>query len=392
MSDQGSINIDNGGGSITTLFLSNKPMYYNVVHAHITVLTSVIQAFSILNIPLGLIVIGMVIYFSRHHDLKERVSFRLSASIALADIIYAIVQLIVNTESLTDNMSEIQLRALFFVHLTAFNATVFISGCISHFLHCNALLNKKRFARKCSPWYEAIAWGLALAISQAMFYVYDRCLKFKGLNIIIMAEDSLPKMRATIWAMYGWCALTLLYCLYVCIMVVIRLMPVWKRISSAPVLSSNDKFNSATHLAAGEFADPEPIAHPVRTNRLNSANSEMVRVPISGQTHYTSEKLLGTKGKRSEASERRRREIRFAVIRIAMYCLQPIITTCIMPIYLSILNPSIALANVTILLPNLGGTLNFIIFMVNPQLDPMWQAVAVKLKLGWASCRSFVGL
>ncbi|KAJ1918656.1 hypothetical protein H4219_002459 [Mycoemilia scoparia] len=336
-------------------------MYYTAVHARITGLIQTIQALSILNILLCSIVVGTVIFYARKHDMIDRVSFRLSASIAIADTLYSIIQLIVNDEKFTDKLSEMQLRTLFFFHLSSYNVLVFTTACIAFHLHLTALLNKQKLARKFSPWYELISWSISIIIAHPMFYVYNRCLKIKGLNIIIMADYSLVRIRIIVWLMYGWCAMALLYCLFVCILVIVRLMPVWKQVNcNVLMLPEGGRENIAS--------DTDVSLADKRKSSTEHPN------------YITSSQLLGNSKNGHSISERRRREVRFAVVRIALYSIIPFITSPIMPAYLSIVNPSIILANVTIILPNLGGLLNFIIFMINPHLDPAWRTIKRKAK------------
>ncbi|KAJ1916638.1 hypothetical protein H4219_003653 [Mycoemilia scoparia] len=399
--------LDTFDDQVTTLqSLTNfQGLSFSVVHARIPGLIQTINIISCINIPLCVIIIAVVLGHARNHDMIDRVSFRLSISIAVSDMIYACVQLIFNNEKLTDTFSSLQIRTLSFFHLLGFNGLIFTTACIAFHLHLTALLTKQKLARKISPWYELIAWGLAALVAHPTFYAFDKWAKIRAINIIILGYYSVIRYHMIVWLMYGWCALALLYCLLVCVLVIIRMLPLWKRAKNNALSlpeGHHCPFNDPENVTTGidEYSEVTPMDGSNNVSSLgpqnsgttpNSNNSSVHRnvsninqIINSGKSdsgrlnneyYIPREQMLMERQRRQAMAERRKREITFAVIRIALYSSIPLICTPILPVYLTMIHPSIVMVNVTVILPSLCGILNFVVFIANPMLDPVWRKV-----------------
>ncbi|KAJ1672291.1 hypothetical protein EV182_007230, partial [Spiromyces aspiralis] len=289
--------------------------------------------------------------------MRTQVSFRLSASIAVADIIYSVVQLVLNSEQYTDSLSVMHIRFLFFLHLASVNAVIFNTFCIALNMTLTLLVDRRVLARKLSPWYELFAWLAAVAIGHPIFYLYKHMSKVHGLNIIIASDDSMGKIRTFVWLMYCWCAAALLYCVVVCVLVILRLAMMVGRKSKAGTLRCTEGranyacFSDATTpvLSAAKLASPLLLSS---SSALEAALTPGGSTATVGATRHG--RALGNVNDEAGAPHyrrieyRTRRDVHFAVIRIALYMVAPLVSTPIMPVYLSIEHPSVSIVNVVI--------------------------------------------
>ncbi|KAJ1916639.1 hypothetical protein H4219_003654 [Mycoemilia scoparia] len=378
---------NSGGGDMSglaTLAVGNG-LHFSVVHARIPGLIQTINILSCINIPLCAIIIAVVLVHTRKHNMRDRVSFRLSASIALADMLYAIIQLIFNDEKLTDSFSSLQIRTIGFFHLLGFNALIFTTTCIAFHLHLTALLSKQKLAHKFSPWYELVSWVVAALVAHPTFYAFDRWTKIKAINIIVLGNYSESRYHMVVWLMYGWCAAALVYCLLVCILVIIRMLPLWKKAKNNRFTQPEGGGGGGGENSSGGFGDSrsggtfdltyaECSPQYISYNSGNESSGGMANSTGSQPYGYMPrEQAMKEKRKSRRVIRRRKREVTFAVTRIALYSLIPLICTPILPVYLTMEHPSVVMVNVTVVLPSLCGILNFVVFMANPMLDPTWK-------------------
>ncbi|KAJ1910885.1 hypothetical protein H4219_006100 [Mycoemilia scoparia] len=398
---------------MSTLELGSLPTdegYVNVLHARIRHVTAAIEAISYLNIPLCLIIMIIVALQARRYDMIDKVSLRLSVTIAAGDLIYSLVQIIVNQESYTNKMSEMGLRTIYFFHLMGFNMNIFATTCIAFHLHLNTLLSRAALARKLSPYYEVFTVFMSIIIAHPVFYIMDTFTKIPVFNVIIIRDKSIGETRMIVWLMYGWCTVALLYCLIVCLIVVVRIFLLWKQTDRNNQFAANGGMRVESSYHPGSEHNPNTNSHNSNNNgggRSNNRvlsqniNNGMTQTSTSSSTPFQHQKshlhdheedgrqnsieksrVTTTtttssflRGENSRRFNRHRREFSFAIFRIALYCTVPLITTMWLPAYISTVNPSILLANITIILPGLATILNFLIFIINPQLDYMWAEI-----------------
>ncbi|KAJ1918664.1 hypothetical protein H4219_002467 [Mycoemilia scoparia] len=189
-----------------------------------------LHAFNIASIILSSITILIVVCCIRHRDFVDRPSFRLSASIAFGDICYSLGHILLYNTSVDEpNMEESKLRAMFWLWFFGLGLMVFSTTCITLHLHLTAVLNKPLLAIRLSSWYEVFAWTVSFAVSQPLFYIYVKLLQVPTFRTVVLIETSKKSIRAKAWFIYIWMAIALVYCLIVCILVVERLFPIWRR-------------------------------------------------------------------------------------------------------------------------------------------------------------------
>ena len=94
---------------------------------------------------------------------------------------------------------------------------------------------------------------------------------------------------------------------------------------------------------------------------------------LSHPKYITSSQLISKNG--SPRMNRRRREVRFAVIRISLYVFIPILTVTFVALHELTSEPPSALTDLAMIMPALNGIFNFVVFIINPALDHTWRAV-----------------
>ncbi|KAJ1912321.1 hypothetical protein H4219_005651 [Mycoemilia scoparia] len=378
--------------------------FITISHAHVEHLTKALEIISWINIPLCLTIIIIVAVQSRHYDMLDKVSLRLSVVIALGDLVYSIVQIIFNMESFTDKLSEIQIRTLYLFQLIGFHLLVFATTCIAFHLHISTLLGKQTLARKFSPYYELVTIILSVVISHPILYTFVAIRKAKGMRLIIIADKSLSRLRMNTWLMYGTCAICLVYCLFICVIVVIRISKLWIHQSqsnrSIQMQAPETGYNPNNRYVSSHNAGPRGLAGSPHLNnnattgaaagggggsRLNmSLEKSRVASIGTGTGTGTGSNSLGAR--QAAKSLKYRRELSFAILRIALYCIVPMITTLWLPAYLSTPHPTAFFTNITLILPGLATMFNFAIFLINPQLDIMWKGI-----WDWVGTKMFCG-
>ncbi|KAJ1918665.1 hypothetical protein H4219_002468 [Mycoemilia scoparia] len=292
---------------------------------------------------------------------------------------------------------------------------VFATCCIATHLYFTAILNRSKLARKLSRWYELVAWALAIIITQPMFYIYKDIFEISEIQSLVIVDGSKKDIRTKAWLIYVWMALGILWCLAVCTMVVFKLLPIWRRTAAEisfnrpegsdshptenyagtsyyPIQQSNTVLSAAQSGAAGFNSDgtpktqlgmsPENVAMSIgkRSDACLPANFGNGVIQASYLFNPTC-----TFSKKPAYIARRRREIRFMVMRLFLYPLIPIITTPWIIAYHTAVDAPIELGHLCLLMPSLQGIFNFVIFLINPTMDNFWRQLRSNLKEWWAS-------
>ncbi|KAJ1911240.1 hypothetical protein H4219_005999 [Mycoemilia scoparia] len=106
----------------------------------------------------------------RDRGLSRRPFLRLSASIAIADILFAVTATILHTPSLMEGMNQTGLRTVVWLFLTSIAAFVIFVFCGSLHLHLAIAANNSRIESRVSRWYELAGWSLALLCMHPVMY------------------------------------------------------------------------------------------------------------------------------------------------------------------------------------------------------------------------------
>ncbi|KAJ1915303.1 hypothetical protein H4219_004390 [Mycoemilia scoparia] len=211
--------------------------------------------------------------------------------------------------------------------------------------------------------------------------------------MIVIGTFQLKQFRGYVWAIWGLSSVAILYCLFVCGMVFLRLLPIWKRTAMNTFSVAEGQFD--------DFHDAENLSSTAASSSLSASNRNSIsnnnpsdplnrRVRDSAGSYDRFDdnqgftKSTGFKKQRMRRKSvvmKKRRELSFAVFRIAMYTTIPIICISMVPIFLSIENVTNEFyITAILLLQSLCGVLNFLVFIANPVLDPLWRKLIDKLK------------
>ncbi|KAJ1915274.1 hypothetical protein H4219_004406 [Mycoemilia scoparia] len=426
---------------------------YTAILAEIPIVTDAIKFVCYTNIPLCLLVILVVALNFRQRHFGDRVSFRLSASIALSDIMYSVTQLILMDNKATDSMSAISLRFIFFFKILSLIAFTFSTICIAFHLNISAILNKTRIAQAVHPYYEVISWVAAILVTWPVLFMFKEFRKIPQARAIVMIDTSRIRLQIQVWSIFIYFVLGITYCTVVCCLVMWRLMPIWRRISKPITMPSDANTHTAVGLSGStrisgcasgldhqgdkwkSLNDPEPCAKSsydaisqhmnsmsfthynglenvdhdddfqhcqpsklystISQSHTKSSNNKRPAYVSSTQlidSHMTigsasssgggggynssiRKKLKSRRPKISPVMSKRRREVRFAVIRISLYVFIPLITVTFVALHEIMAQPTAVLTDLAMIMPALNGIFNFAIFVINPALDATWNDI-----------------
>ncbi|KAJ1918088.1 hypothetical protein H4219_002809 [Mycoemilia scoparia] len=366
-----------------------------------------VYTLNIASLILSSIVLITVICHFRHRGFSERPSFRLSGSIALADIIHSAMMVLMHQTHIINYMAEWQLRVVWFIVLGSLFTSLFITACIALQLHLTVILKKERLARKLNPWYELIGWSLGFIVVHPILYMCDAMLWIGGPNVLIVIDTNFKTISLKIWAMYIWLLLGIVYCLAVCTIVSIQLISMLRgakkslinfregrnlnkgnsdfSYSNRNAFNETDNFrNSLTTDAPNNFQSEFSDNRPYMTNialkddiyesghnhtelsRFDRANLKNFENDTAGpvSTQVTDQLPMYMK--------KRRRGAVFAIFRMMLYPIVPLVTVSINPIFVSIKYPTYNFCIIVLALAASQGIIESVVFFMNPMLDPMW--------------------
>ncbi|KAJ1916651.1 hypothetical protein H4219_003666 [Mycoemilia scoparia] len=361
---------------------------------------------NILSIFLSLVVITVVVWTAfRHRSMLYKTSFRISAWIAVFDILISMTFIIRLFNNFMKTRSQMGLRVLLWMNYLSALTFMFLTVCIVIQLQLTVLLNCKRLARKLDKFYEVTSILLAVVLTHPFLYYFNVKWDQQYQSIFSINTWKTPAIWGFFhtWMLLGW-----FYCVLICLWIVLRLMPVWRRmqnvsmfsflsmevneyydgnredssINSGSSNSNNDrsteagKSTSVIHNYEHALKPHQAQASPAISSAIN-----LKGFPLSPGKHQKST-IQGYKMNRkfsSVAGPERRRHARNAILRIMLYPLIPIITrsiyivTQIFPVKKSPFIP------ITILISS-QGLLNFIVFCLNPALDSFWAQMFTSFK------------
>ncbi|KAJ1918663.1 hypothetical protein H4219_002466 [Mycoemilia scoparia] len=384
-----------------------------LLYAKMTGMSTVGYNMAIANLVMAsIIIITVAGYCFVKPNIGMRPSFRLSASLAVADSLFALCMIIWHTDSIMDRMKGRHLRALMFMYSCSHNAFVFTTCCIAFHLHLTVIYNKHRFAKKISKFYELIAWSLTILVSQLFFYFFEDVVRIKQYSIIAVTSSSGRKLLIQFWMLYVWNIIGLVYCFVICSWVALRLLPIWTRLNSDRLRipeASNGKSSSATphhNPPSGHFVGSTPQQAKDELSPWNK-NSELYNTPptqlssfhggeigemFNNPRHVSNVRFDSFKHSTSKGGppltgesyndpvkKQRRRVIRYTIIRLVLYPIIPILCSPWITIYVSTDNVDWT-STMGIVMPSLQGFLCFVVFLANPALDDIREAVLKRIR------------
>ncbi|KAJ1915703.1 hypothetical protein H4219_004172 [Mycoemilia scoparia] len=244
-------NEGDGGSELMSAVLAkfpdeNDPKYNTFFNYRLGNWVYVCLGLSISSIILSAVIIAITLWllFSRHRsNVGMRPSIRLSAWIAVMDIIWQFTRLEKLFSHYMAGLSDIQLRFHKWMGDFSTLATMFLTSCIILQIQLTVLHNRRELALRLSKFYETFSIVVSLVITHPNMYIFEfKWIKRK--QLVIKFADA---TRYQIYTWLGLCGIELVlwaYCLAICIAVAVRvLLPRLRR---------------AVHL---ETPTPPPMGH-----------------------------------------------------------------------------------------------------------------------------------
>ncbi|KAJ1912773.1 hypothetical protein H4219_005475 [Mycoemilia scoparia] len=258
----------------------------------------VVYVFNIISLVLSFIVLVTVVCHFRNRGFSERPSFRLSGSIALADILHSVMMILMHQTDVVVKLSPMQLRIVWFFVLGSLFTSLFITDCIALQLHLTVIYKKERLAKKLNPWYELIGWTLGFVTVHPILYICQDLNWFNGPNALIFVDTSVQAITLKIWAMYIWLLLGILYCMVISIMVGIQLMSMLKGTRRTPMNFREGGGGGGSRNNAKEDNDEDHdtnVVNPNNNNNHHNNNNNDINFDVLSTTASTNPINLCTK-------------------------------------------------------------------------------------------------
>ncbi|KAJ1675003.1 hypothetical protein EV182_002133 [Spiromyces aspiralis] len=339
--------------------------------------TKALMGLAYTSIVLSSITIVVVLYLLWRRHIYGHISFRLSLTIALADLVYAIVQCCYNNTHIIQSLTPAKVRVLLLFHLMSLGVFVFSSTCIAFHLHMTSILNCQKITATLSPYYELASWVVAFIFSQPLLYIGDAAV-IPDSGLVLLIESSRRKMCVHATLIYMVVLLCIPYCFAVCVMVLARVLSFWRKAHSGSedIINPKDMARSMDNEFYGQGGSGW-------TYPFESVSGEALpNAPTTG-TALLATKLRGAEEARvpihqsvmqqhRETQRAKRRRINFAIFRIMLYPLMPLFSTLPMYVFFLARNPSVEFGFNAMMLPVIAAIMNFALFICNPTFDDMW--------------------
>ncbi|KAJ1728173.1 hypothetical protein LPJ72_005593 [Coemansia sp. Benny D160-2] len=163
------------------------------------------HGFNIASIVCSALVIIAVIARAIHcRSILKRTTFRLSAWMAVCDIIYSVCQICTFNNTFMTGLPEINLRVIHWLMSASVLTVAFLSGCIGIDLMLAVVSHSTRIANRIRPWYEVASFFLGFVITHPFLYLYKSVQWAEVAQIFhIYAKPAYYKMTSWL-TMWGW--------------------------------------------------------------------------------------------------------------------------------------------------------------------------------------------
>ncbi|KAI8321124.1 hypothetical protein GQ54DRAFT_298206 [Martensiomyces pterosporus] len=270
----------------------------------------------------AIVIVTSLALVLRKRSLLLRPSFRLSASIAVCDLIYCICQLLVYNNKYMSSLPELQLRAIMWM-MSASNLTfALLSTCIGIQLLLTILLNKAHVAEKLQRWYEVASFAFGFIVTHPNMYLYKKVRWIKQIQMFSVAWNARDYYIALWLTEYLWTFACIIFLFFIVLLTYLKLANVW--------VVSDRGYNA-----------------PEKLDLLESS-------PNLSRNHMV---------------EEHKKYVRSVTLRMACYPIIPVVTMIWLVIANMNLQPPIWLAVMGNIVPPIQGTLNFIVYIMNPAFD-----------------------
>ncbi|KAJ1916649.1 hypothetical protein H4219_003664 [Mycoemilia scoparia] len=299
--NNGDNDIDNGGGAILKALLLKRLPITDINSASGGISTSVLGnwayvelVLNILSIALSVIVIttilSMMFVSKQSRNIAMKPTLRISASIALVDIILSSNLIAQLFGKYMETRPEIEYRFITWMSFFTALAFVMLTCCIVLQLQLSVLHNKSHIAAKLNPYYELVTLLISLVLTHPIMYLFK--IEWIPRAQTIYGNTTSPGGSAYMWLTFlVWMTGGLLYCLVVSILLIFKLFPVWRQmynnLSPTQLNQLRTFTNGAEHSGYPEQHHHQQIEqHQNHQQEMSQSNLRKIQV---GKTSYDEE-------------------------------------------------------------------------------------------------------
>ncbi|KAJ1911831.1 hypothetical protein H4219_005812 [Mycoemilia scoparia] len=387
----------------------------------------------------GLVIIIVLGFYWGTNSLK-RPSFRISVSLAFCDLVFSVLQSITLSSKIMCPMDGLGVRFISWIMQAMTVGFVFLSMCIALQLHLSVLMKRGAlWSQVINKWYEPMSFLLAFIVTHPIMYVFPDQRWVINLQNFRSADVGRLDLVRIYWAcVWAWIAVGVGYCAVISVLVCLRLWPVLSHMktsdlsdpdggpyyygtssSASTAVSGKGHGGGGGGSSGGNWTDrismswtarnkasgvestpaatsvPRNGGSPAANRTIISTQKEDTVITISADDNdptsptslvspgatptpikLTHSSVTGNHGMTAYTSPKNRRQMRFAIQRIMLYPLVPIITQSLSVAFVMANNNSHGLLVAAVLLQAVQGIINFGIFIFNPALDRFWKTTA----------------
>ncbi|KAJ1988784.1 hypothetical protein GGI25_005144 [Coemansia spiralis] len=352
-----------------------------------------IQSLAVVSLISSLGVLAFMSYILlRHRKYLERLSLRISAYVAIADILNSVAQVLMLQNDYMVRQSPSTLRFILWLAMFSTLAFVFFTLSISIQLHLSTLTRVRigtymwmeKFYVPGSIVLAAVLPGIAVSMMEGMFW------------IPYMHSFNWPtegwKRKLVLWMCnYMWIILTIVYCTVVAALLSVRIWVMWRNseVIEAPRMPEKWDWSRLTDSA-------RPSADTVSPGSLMASESDgctvvSQRVSFERQQSSTQGSMAGGRGylmtvMRADKQTGQAMAVRSyvdkkrflrSIQRLACYPLVPVITQLGTVAMNMVDTPTKSLYIYGTTMATTSGLLNLVVFLLNPALPDIWKDAAL---------------
>lgn len=262
-----------------------------------------------------LVISGTLLLLFKNRPLLNRPSLRISTSIAACDTIYSVCQMFVFNNSFMKQLPEINLRVMLWLMAASSVAFVFLSSCMGIHLILTVLTKKAHWANRIQFWYEPVSFFLALLITHPYLYMFHSVVWIESAQLFYL-QDTVSVSRRNVWLIqWMWIFMGIVFLFFIAVFTYLKMSQVW--------------------TATPENSQPNGGGGPTK----------------------------------QAISEERKKYVRSVTFRVTCYPVIPILTQTMLVVGNLMEAPPYWIFVLGYLLPSCQGTLNFLVYLMNPALD-----------------------
>ncbi|KAJ2473352.1 hypothetical protein GGI02_000935 [Coemansia sp. RSA 2322] len=227
------------------------------------------------------------------------------------------------------SLSEMRLRVMLWIMAGSSVTFVFLSSCMGIQLLLTVLTRKSHWATVLQPWYEPTSFVLGFLITHPFLYLFKSVMWVPSAQLFFLNDD-MSVSRRNVWLIqWVWIFTGIVFLFFIAIFTYLKMSQVWRAAST-------------------------PQCAPEKLDLLDTATLNAL-------------------------SEERKRYIRSVTLRVTCYPVIPILTQSLLVVGNLLATPPYWLFVMSNVLPSIQGTLNFIVYLMNPALDVYRKSLVTRM-------------